>query len=226
MRQILADGGHISRNPQALVELLLDMLPTRQAFARAGAGGPECAGKRNRSHDPDGRSVSPPRRSARWVQRRGSKRIGDARDAAGLRGPPTPRQDLWRRTRAISALRQGIAFSSWTAAALRHLRFRKKRMPASFRWNSHLDSSRFWSIVEPPHSEARLPSARPVAPPLIRRWSSTICRRAVLCARPALPPLSTASFLTDHLESFVGAKLSRGGSGWRRAMTAMRRGTG
>lgn len=32
-RQILADGGHISRNPQALVELLLDLLPTRQAFA-------------------------------------------------------------------------------------------------------------------------------------------------------------------------------------------------
>jgi uncharacterized heparinase superfamily protein len=32
-RQILADGGHISRNPQALVDLLLDLLPTRQAFA-------------------------------------------------------------------------------------------------------------------------------------------------------------------------------------------------
>jgi uncharacterized heparinase superfamily protein len=32
-RQILADGGHVSRNPQALVDLLLDLLPTRQAFA-------------------------------------------------------------------------------------------------------------------------------------------------------------------------------------------------
>jgi uncharacterized heparinase superfamily protein len=32
-RQILADGGHISRNPDALIELLLDLLPLRQAFS-------------------------------------------------------------------------------------------------------------------------------------------------------------------------------------------------
>lgn len=31
-RQILPDGGHISRNPAALVELLLDLLPLRQCF--------------------------------------------------------------------------------------------------------------------------------------------------------------------------------------------------
>jgi uncharacterized heparinase superfamily protein len=31
-RQILRDGGHISRNPAALVELLLDLLPLRQCF--------------------------------------------------------------------------------------------------------------------------------------------------------------------------------------------------
>jgi uncharacterized heparinase superfamily protein len=31
-RQILPDGGHISRNPVALVELLLDLLPLRQCF--------------------------------------------------------------------------------------------------------------------------------------------------------------------------------------------------
>jgi uncharacterized heparinase superfamily protein len=31
--QILPDGGHISRNPDALVELLLDLLPLRQAFS-------------------------------------------------------------------------------------------------------------------------------------------------------------------------------------------------
>ncbi|MGB6347553.1 MAG: heparinase II/III family protein [Methyloceanibacter sp.] len=31
-RQILPDGGHISRNPSALVELLLDLLPLRQCF--------------------------------------------------------------------------------------------------------------------------------------------------------------------------------------------------
>ncbi|UGY18630.1 heparinase II/III family protein [Bradyrhizobium septentrionale] len=32
-RQILPDGGHISRNPGALVELLSDLLPLRQTFA-------------------------------------------------------------------------------------------------------------------------------------------------------------------------------------------------
>jgi uncharacterized heparinase superfamily protein len=32
-RQILPDGGHISRNPSALIELLLDLLPLRQACA-------------------------------------------------------------------------------------------------------------------------------------------------------------------------------------------------
>jgi len=32
-RQILPDGGHISRNPEVLVELLLDLLPLRQTFA-------------------------------------------------------------------------------------------------------------------------------------------------------------------------------------------------
>jgi uncharacterized heparinase superfamily protein len=31
-RQILPDGGHISRNPDALVDLLLDLLPLRQCF--------------------------------------------------------------------------------------------------------------------------------------------------------------------------------------------------
>ena len=32
-RQILPDGGHISRNPGALIELLVDLLPLRQLFS-------------------------------------------------------------------------------------------------------------------------------------------------------------------------------------------------
>lgn len=32
-RQILPDGGHISRNPGALIELMIDLLPLRQTFA-------------------------------------------------------------------------------------------------------------------------------------------------------------------------------------------------
>jgi uncharacterized heparinase superfamily protein len=40
-RQILPDGGHISRNPGVLVELLLDFLPLRQCFATRGRQPPE-----------------------------------------------------------------------------------------------------------------------------------------------------------------------------------------
>jgi uncharacterized heparinase superfamily protein len=32
-RQIMPDGGHVSRNPEAIIDLLLDLLPLRQAFA-------------------------------------------------------------------------------------------------------------------------------------------------------------------------------------------------
>jgi uncharacterized heparinase superfamily protein len=34
--QFLADGGHVSRNPEVLVEIMLDLLPLRQCFATAG----------------------------------------------------------------------------------------------------------------------------------------------------------------------------------------------
>ncbi|GLK79292.1 heparinase II/III family protein [Methylopila turkensis] len=40
-RQILADGGHVGRNPAALVEILLDLLPLRQAFAVRGVAPPQ-----------------------------------------------------------------------------------------------------------------------------------------------------------------------------------------
>lgn len=36
-RQILADGGHVSRDPGVLVQLLLDLLPLRQAYAARSA---------------------------------------------------------------------------------------------------------------------------------------------------------------------------------------------
>ncbi|HEY8580120.1 MAG TPA: heparinase II/III family protein [Beijerinckiaceae bacterium] len=43
--QILPDGGHIGRNPQTLVDLLLDLLPLRQAYlARNVAAPPELVG--------------------------------------------------------------------------------------------------------------------------------------------------------------------------------------
>jgi uncharacterized heparinase superfamily protein/NAD-dependent dihydropyrimidine dehydrogenase PreA subunit len=36
VRQVLPDGGHISRNPGAILEILMDLLPLRQAFASRG----------------------------------------------------------------------------------------------------------------------------------------------------------------------------------------------
>lgn len=39
-RQILPDGGHISRNPEALLELLADLLPLRQTYTSQGAAPP------------------------------------------------------------------------------------------------------------------------------------------------------------------------------------------
>ncbi|MEP2703518.1 MAG: heparinase II/III family protein [Roseibium sp.] len=35
-RQVLSDGGHISRNPKALIDILTDLLPIRQAFVAQG----------------------------------------------------------------------------------------------------------------------------------------------------------------------------------------------
>jgi uncharacterized heparinase superfamily protein len=40
-RQILPDGGHASRNPQVLVDLLLELVPLRQTYASRGVEPPE-----------------------------------------------------------------------------------------------------------------------------------------------------------------------------------------
>ncbi len=37
VRQILPDGGHVSRNPAAILEILLDLLPLRQSFTARGS---------------------------------------------------------------------------------------------------------------------------------------------------------------------------------------------
>lgn len=39
-RQILSDGGHVGRNPQSLIDLLLDLLPLRQVYAARGIAAP------------------------------------------------------------------------------------------------------------------------------------------------------------------------------------------
>ena len=40
-RQILPDGGHMARNPQTLINLLLDFLPLKQAYAARGVDPPQ-----------------------------------------------------------------------------------------------------------------------------------------------------------------------------------------
>ena len=40
-RQILPDGGHIGRNPGSLIELLVDLLPLRQAFSSRNIAPPQ-----------------------------------------------------------------------------------------------------------------------------------------------------------------------------------------
>ncbi len=39
--QILPDGGHVSRNPQVIIDLLLDLLPLRQAYAARAVPAPQ-----------------------------------------------------------------------------------------------------------------------------------------------------------------------------------------
>lgn len=40
-RQIMSDGGHIGRNPQTLVDLLVDLLPLRQLYSMRGVRAPQ-----------------------------------------------------------------------------------------------------------------------------------------------------------------------------------------
>ena len=83
-RQILPDGGHVSRNPQMLIDLLLDLLPLRQAYAARGIAGATATAQRHRPHDADAAPVSPRRWHARSVQRHGRHAAGATRHRARL----------------------------------------------------------------------------------------------------------------------------------------------
>ena len=83
--QILPDGGHISRNPGALVEMLLDLLPLRQAFAARNVPPPPALQQRHRPHDADAALLPPRRRQFRAVQRHGPDAERSGRDRARLR---------------------------------------------------------------------------------------------------------------------------------------------
>ena len=83
-RQILPDGGHISRNPGALIELLIDLLAAAADLCRkkhrAAAGAAQC----DRPHDADAALLPPRRRHLRIVQRHERHAVRPAGDPARL----------------------------------------------------------------------------------------------------------------------------------------------
>ena len=115
-RQILADGGHASRNPRLLIELLFDLcrlarcMPAARSIPRASA-------PRHRPHAADAAPVPPRRRHLVALQRHGRDRRRPARDAAptttcaASRFTTSPfgyeaarsRQDCWSRMSAAPA---------------------------------------------------------------------------------------------------------------------------
>ena len=83
-RQILPDGGHISRNPGALIELLVDLLPLRTGLHRAQHRAAAAAAQRHRPHDADAALLPPRRRQFRAVQRHGTDADRSAHHHPGL----------------------------------------------------------------------------------------------------------------------------------------------
>jgi len=107
-RQILPDGGHISRNPGALIELLVDLLPLRSVFTARNLVPPPALLNAHRPHDADAAFLPARRRQFRALQRHGP-------DADR---PAHHRPRLRRRTRRAARERAAIpAISAWKAPA-------------------------------------------------------------------------------------------------------------
>ena len=70
-RQILPDGGHISRNPMAVLELLADLLPLRQTYANQAEEPPARADRRGRAHAAGAALLPPSGRQPGPLQRHG-----------------------------------------------------------------------------------------------------------------------------------------------------------
>ena len=104
-RQILPDGGHISRNPGALIELLVDLLPLRTAFTAAQHRAAAAAPQRHRPHDADAALLPPRRRQLRAVQRHGPDRRPICSRPSSPMTTPAARRSRMRRIPAISGWR-------------------------------------------------------------------------------------------------------------------------
>ncbi len=83
-RQILPDGGHISRNPGALIELLVDLLAAAHRVHRPQHRAAAGAAQRHRPHDADAALLPARRRQFRAVQRHGPDPDRPAHHHSGL----------------------------------------------------------------------------------------------------------------------------------------------
>ena len=91
--QILPDGGHVSRNPGVLIDLLLDLLPLRLLYASRSLEVPRGARPRGRPHAADAALLPARRRRARPVQRHGRhgrRPVATLLSYDGVRGAPPP----------------------------------------------------------------------------------------------------------------------------------------
>ena len=77
-RQILPDGGHISRDPGAIIEILLELLPLRQAFTARNIAPPQALLECHRPHDADAALLPSFRGDLRAFQRHGGDAGGSA----------------------------------------------------------------------------------------------------------------------------------------------------
>ena len=104
--QMLDDGGHVTRNPGLLVELLLDLLPLSQCFTARDRKLPKQLGEALRAHAADAALSAARRRHGRALQRRRLRAGRRTRHRACLRRwsrcPRSPKRAL-RATRGWSA---------------------------------------------------------------------------------------------------------------------------
>jgi uncharacterized heparinase superfamily protein len=163
-RQIMPDGGHISRNPGALVELLSDLLPLRQTFAA--------------------RNIAPPPALLNAIDRMMPMlrffRHGDGSFALfnGMSNAPsrrcspmtTPTACRCRtcRTPASSASMPAPQPLSWTAGRRRRRMSARKRMPVASHSNCLPDRAGSSSIAACPRPAATTGAALRAAPRPIR----------------------------------------------------------
>ena len=108
-RQILPDGGHVSRDPGAIIEVLLELLPLRQAFASRNIAPPPAAAQRHRPHDADAALLPPFGGNVRAFQRHGRDARRAIAHAPGLRREPRRAAVECAPIPAISAWRPAAA---------------------------------------------------------------------------------------------------------------------